>query len=185
MIFNKNFSDIEELFEFSVNYASENNIKTILLFVKTADNVLNLHKLTQAKDIHLIAVTYPMNQVMYIENEEGEIDEIYPEIFAPREQKKLNDFGIPLISSSMPFDPIVIPGLSGNNYSAISQTLNLFGPGIDLAVQSVLMATDNGLLKQGDRVLSLTTKSIVDIVASNSRFLYHPNLGIKFNQIII
>lgn len=177
-------NNIDELFNLSIDYAVSHEINDIIIFAKGIDNVLNLNKMLKNTDINLYVTTFPHHQLLYIENEEGEIDEVYPEILEEHNQQLLKENKITLISSTLPLDPIITPGVNTNPYHVINQTLNLFGQGMDMVLQSALMATDNGFIKPGSRVLSLISNLAADVETTNSRFLFHPEHGVKINHII-
>ncbi|PRT72682.1 hypothetical protein C6A27_01145 [Streptococcus anginosus] len=181
---NYNIKDIDELFHFSKKYAVDNDISNIIIFAKKVENVLKLSQLLSETNINLIVTTFPNNQVLYIENEDGDIDEVIPEILSEENRQILTKNNIPLISSTLPLDPVVIPGTNYNPYTIISQTLSLFGLGTDLAVQSALMSVDNGFIKPSERVLSLTSSIAVDLQTTNSRFVFHPEKGVKILEIL-
>lgn len=184
MIVSKIGETTEDLFKQAIEYAVNNEIKTIIIFAKGIDNILKLKDFIGEKDINLIATTFPMNQVLYMEDENGEVEEVYPEIYEKKSMKKLKEKNVTLVSSTMPLDPIIIPGQHDSPYTVITKTLNLFGEGIDLIVQSALMTTDVGETLPGERVLSMNLSGFADINTTNSRFLFHPSKGLKINQII-
>lgn len=184
IISNREIENIDQLLETAVNYAKENGIIRIIIFIKNIDNVMKLKELLGDEEITLIATTFPMNQPIYIENEDEEIEKIIPGTFNRENQELLKKANIQLISSTLPLDPIVIPKSGNKPYSIITNTLDLFGPGVALAIQSSLMAVDNGAINPEERVLSLTNQSAVDLKVTNSRFLFHPKVGLKVNQII-
>ena len=179
-----NNKDICEMFNDSKAYAMEKNINKIILFAKGIENVLKFKNILDETDIELIITTFPSNQVLYIEDEEEGIIETHPEILSFENRTKLKSLNIPLITSTFPFEPIIIPGNNYNPYSTISQTLNIFGPGTDIAVQSSLMAVDTGVVEPGERILSLTTQNVLDLKATNSRFLFHPEKGLEIYHIL-
>ena len=85
---NYNVKNINELFHISKKYAIDNNISNILVFAKKIENVLNLSRLLSDTDIKLIVTTFPSNQILYIENETGEVEEILIECTETRDQPK-------------------------------------------------------------------------------------------------
>lgn len=175
---------LEDLFNQAVDYAVENKIDTIIIFAKGIKNVLRLKEIISDNDIKLIATTFPVNQVIYIENEEGEIDEVYPDIYREESKKMLEEQNITLVAGTMPLDPIITPGYQDNPYSLIKRTFDLLSDGLELSVQSAMMTTDMGATVPGERVLSINVSGFVDIQTTNSRFLFHPDMGLKINQII-
>lgn len=183
MINKNDINNLEELFTEVVSYAFENEIKKIIIFAKGKENVLKLREKIGEKDIELLVTTFPMNQVLYLENDEGDIEEYYSELFNEDERELLENEGIKLISSTLPFDPIIIPGHDENPYNVIKRTLNLFGEGMDLIIQSALMTTDNGATEPEERVISMNTKIFVDMLTTNSRYLFHPTKKVVINSI--
>ncbi|EGO5804639.1 hypothetical protein ACFJZF_09190 [Enterococcus faecalis] len=176
-------SKIELLFEKVVNYAEKNDIKKIIIFAKEKNNVLKLRKQIGNKNIQLIVTTFPMNQVLYLEDENENIEEYYPELYEHNERMILENEGIQVLSSTLPLESVIIPGYDANPYDIIKRTLNLFGVGIDLVVQSALMTTDMGATVPNERVISMNTITFVDMNTTNSRYLFHPSKKIKINSI--
>ena len=177
-------NEINNLFKKAKVYAEENDIEYIVIFAKGIKNVLNLNNLLKGSCIRLLVTTFPSNQVLYLENEEGVIEEEHPEILNQDSLDILRVEQIKLISSTLPLEPIIIPGLQNNPYESINKTLDIFGDGVSIAVQSVLMSTDTGNIKPSTRVLSLTAGLAIDTEATNSRFLFHPTKGLKIQHII-
>lgn len=183
MIHNINVNSLENLFQEAVNYAEKNEIKKIVLFAKGKDNVLVLREKINDKDMSLLVTTFPMNQVLYIENEEGEVEEIFPSLYDLDEQMILKEQNITVLSATLPLDSIIIPSHNNNPYDVIKRTLNLFGPGIDLIIQSAMMSTDMGATKPGERIISMNTKSFVDLNTTNSKYMFHPEKKVRINNI--
>lgn len=177
-----NNAQIQTLCDSVKKYAINNNIKYIIIFAKQIDNVLYLNNILKETDIKIFATTFPSNQVLYLEDEDGNVNEVFPEILSPANREELKNDGIDLISSTLPLDPIIIPGNNYNPYTVINQTLNLFGKGVNIAVQSALMAADNGYITPGERVVSMNASVAVDLTTSNSRYLFHPELGMKIQK---
>lgn len=184
MIDNKNIESTEDLIHSVINYAKSNNIKKVAIFAKKIENVLKLHKEAKEADIEVLVISFPTNQLFYIKNDKDEIEEKYPEILSEENRNILHEKNIKLLSSTLPLESIIIPGERSNPYNIISETLNLFGEGLDMIVQASMMLTDNGYLKPSEQIISMNGRTAVDLNTCNSRFLFHPNLGIKINQII-
>lgn len=174
----------EELSEKVVKYACDNNINKIAIFAKGTENVLKLNDKCKKTGIELFAVTFPTNQAIYVKNEDDDIEEVYPEILYEENKELLVKNNIKLVSSTMPLEPIVIPGERSNPYGVISQSLNLFGEGVDLCVQISMMLTDQGYTQPNEQILSMNGRLALDLQACNSRFLFHPSLGLEINRII-
>jgi len=177
-------NNFKENLEVVLEYANENNIKKILIFTKDGNAAIEAKDNSNIGDIDIIAISFPANEVFYIENDEGEIIEKNPESSLPEVRKKLAEKNINLILSTMPFEDIVIPGSSINTYNIIEKSLSLIDAGLSLCVQSVLMATDNGYVSPEERVISMVSCTAIDVNATNSRFLFHPKKGLEINSII-
>ncbi|MFB8675785.1 hypothetical protein [Enterococcus gallinarum] len=178
---------IELLIENVVNYASENKIGKIIIFAKQKENVLKLYnriqKSSNFNEIKVLVTTFPMNQVLYMEGENGDIEEVFPPLYDENERKALKNIGIEVMSGTLPLDSVIIPGFDSSPFDVIKRTMNLFGEGIDLAIQSALMTTDAGLTIPGERVISMNTATFIDINTTNSRFLFHPEKKIVINSL--
>ncbi|MDN6751386.1 MAG: hypothetical protein L0L95_14170 [Staphylococcus equorum] len=177
-------NNFNENLQVTLEYAKEKSIKKILIFTKDGDAAIEAKNKAGFGDIDIIAVSFPANEVLYVKNEEGEITEKQPESSSPEVRKRLSENNIELVLSSMPFADIVIPGSSPNPYNIIEKSLSLVDEGLPLCVQSVLMATDNGYIIPGERVVSMISCTAIDASATNSRFLFHPKKGLKINSII-
>lgn len=170
----------------SIKYAHNNGIKKVLLFIQKKDKILELASYIQSNkfNIDIIGVTFPSNEKMYIEKE-NEITEYIPPAANGYEIKNiLSENGIKLISGTLPFEGIVVPGSSSNPYMVIKQTLGLISPGLQNSVQSVLMATDQGILNPLEKVVSMNNQISIEVEASNTRFLFHPLEGLKIKHFV-
>ncbi len=184
MIVDYNINSTEDLINVVSKYIEEENIKYITIFAKGIDNVLKLSQKLEHTDVSIFVTTFPTNEPIYLRNAEDEIEETYPEILSNENKKILKDKGIHLTSSTLPLSPVIVPGHNDNPYKIINQTLNLFGNGVDLCVQAAMMLTDNGHIKPTDRVIAMNSQVAIDLNTCNSRFLFHPELGLEINQII-
>lgn len=172
-------NDMKKLFKKTKEYAIKNEIKTIVIFAKETKNVLLLNEMLEDSKIKLIVTTFPMNSTLFLENDEGRIEEYYPELNNEEGITILKNKGIEVIASTLPLESIVVPGAKDNFYALIKSTLNLFGRGTDINVQSALMVADNGAVKPGERILSLNATTAIDVRVCNSRFMFHPSTGLE------
>lgn len=175
-------TELEILFEKAVVYAVENDIKKIIVFAKKAENILKLKHIIADKDIKILVTTFPMNQVLYIKKE-GEIEEVHSELDDKELRGMLEENGIKVLSGTLPLENIIVPGSNNNPYDIIKKTMNLFGTGLDIIVQSALMTTDMGETIPGERIISMNAKTFVDMTTTNSVYLYHPKLKVNINSI--
>lgn len=180
-------NQIKPIYIENVKYCVENDINKLIIFIKDEKTILGIKSYLEENDIklQLIAVTFPANEKMYELKDDDEVHEFVPKAADGteiREMLKAND--IQLISGALPFEGIVIPGDNFNPYKIIEQTLDMVNIGLSNLVQTLLMATDNGLVLPKERVLVTNVKLAIDVLGTNTRFLFHPEEGMKINKIL-
>ena len=106
---------------------------------------------------------------------------------------KLDELGIPVVRGTIPFfGPSFSIRLHLNQVTSldiIAKTLELISPGTLVGLESVLMATDAGVIPEGVRVLAcagtergLDTAWIIRSAASAN--LFHPEYGVKLIELL-
>ena len=88
----------------------------------------------------------------------------------------LRSNGVPLVRAHLPFDPISAQfqnhGVLGQDFSLIGNALSIFGGGISLCVQAVLMACDAGEVSLGEHAVVMTSDtSLLVRAAPTARLL--------------
>lgn len=180
-------SDIKPFYIENVKYCVDNGINKLIIFIKNEKSILAVKSYLEENEIaiDLIAVTFPANEKMYKLDEDDELSEFVPEAADGNKIRNiLNENNIPLISSALPFEGIVIPGDNFNPYKIIEQTLNMVNSGLPSLVQTLLIATDNGLVLPRERLLVMNSILAIDAFGTNTRLLFHPQEGMKINKII-
>ncbi|PAQ14734.1 hypothetical protein CD798_09840 [Bacillaceae bacterium SAOS 7] len=170
-----------------INYCLENNIKKIITFIKDEKTILEVKSYLneQSLDIDLIGVTFPANEKMYRLDKDEELEEFVPDAADGNRVKEiLRENGITLVTSALPFEGIVIPGDNFNPYNIVEQTLSIIDTALPNLVQTLLIATDNGVVLPGERVLVMNVALAIDALGTNTRLLFHPREGIKIKKII-
>ena len=136
----------EKTIELAVDYAKQNDIKTIVIGSATGASALKLKE--KAPDLEVIDVTY---------SEGVSFKETLEEF--KKNQKELEEKGIKIVKCTHAFSgidkcifkkfgtttPIII----------IAETLKLISEGTKVAVESALMAADVGSVKQKEPILAL------------------------------
>lgn len=176
----------DSLYFKSIQYANEKNIKNVLLFIQNKEKILELKSFINEKEynVDIIGVTFPSNEKMYVK-EQGKMIKYVPHAADGDEVRTvLLNQGIKLISGTLPFEGIVVPGASINPYEIIKQTLGLFSPGLQNVVQSILMTTDQGVIKPSEKVIAMNNTVSIEASGANTRFLFHPLDGLKIHQIL-
>lgn len=157
------------------------------MFIKDEKSILDVKSYLEENEIaiQLIAVTFPANEKMYELVGEDELKDFIPEAADGNNVRHtLSEKGIPLVSSALPFEGIVIPGDNFNPYKIIEQTLNMVNPGLSNLVQALLVATDSGFVMPKERVLVMNAVLAIDVFSTNTRFLFHPEEGMKINKVL-
>ncbi|WP_341960043.1 hypothetical protein NM897_09690 [Planococcus maritimus] len=179
--------ELNENFIDNINYCREQEIKKVIIFIRTEKNVILLKDYLDKEklDIEVIAVTFPSNEKMYIVNDEDDVEEFIPPASEGTKVKNLLESkDIKLVSGSLPFEGIVIPGVNYNPYKIIEQTFNLVHQGLGNLIQALLMATDKGEVYPDERVVVMNNVLAIDVSGTNTRLLFHPKDGLKINNII-
>ncbi|QSB12072.1 hypothetical protein JTI58_10895 [Lysinibacillus fusiformis] len=171
-----------------IEYAIENKIGKVLMFIKDEHNILAVKEYLNEKGggIELIGVTFPANEKMYEYNKED--DKVVPFVPDASNGDKVRDLlekkNVKLISGTMPFEGIVIPGENYNPYKIVEQTLSLVHPALPNLVQTVLTATDFGVVLPKERVLVINAVLGIETIGTNSRLLFHPEEGLEIHNIL-
>jgi len=178
--------NLDEIMNSSIEYAENESIDKILIFSKDGNSAIKLKKKLQAKNnsIKVIAVLFPANERLFQRNKDGEVNEFIPNSLDKEIMSNLKSLSIQPVYGTLPLENVIVPGASNNIYSTIKQALSLFSPGLQLAVQGILMATDQGFLKDNERVVSVVSDIAIDANSANSRLMFHPKYGLSINHIV-
>lgn len=178
--------NLEKIMASSVQYAIDESISKILIFSKDGNSAIKLKKLAKTKNssIDIIAVLFPANERLFKRDTNGNISEFVPNSLDTKIMSDLKSLSIKSVYGTLPLENVIVPGTSNNIYSTIKQTLALFSPGLQLAIQGILMATDQGFLKDNERVISIVGDVAVDANSTNSRLMFHPKYGLSINNIV-
>lgn len=110
--------------------------------------------------IRIIAVTFPKGKHFTGKDKRSVLVEISAE-----DEAKFREHDIPILRHHLPFDPISSPyserGSLGQGLSLVADALNIFGGSMSLCVQAVTIACDNGDVKLGEHVVSLTSDTAI------------------------
>ena len=116
-------------------------------------------------------MSFPYNQEFNVKDENGETKKVIPKTSKVKVKEKLFENNIQLVQGPMPFNEIIIPGTREVNKSTILNTLSLISGGLSFCVQSVLMATDAGVLEKGKNVIAMSADTAVVANSANSQWL--------------
>ncbi len=177
------------------------DIKVLVIFTSTGEGPCKaLDKYLSREEfagVRLIAVTPPVNKQYRSASGEPVRAGIQGERFT-----KLRDANVPIVSARLPFrsilahpDPIsqppegvshlvVAPALNFDAMHAVDRVLGIFGGGISLCVQSVLMACDAGAVTLGERVVVMSADTAIVALACHSESFLSPHTGMIVDHIV-
>jgi hypothetical protein len=144
--------------------AKVQNIAKLVIFTARGEGVrLALDEfcsLDEYKHVKLIAVTFPQGKKFTDASGNSisvKIDDDNFKVFKAKE--------IPIVQAHMPFDPIAPiykqRGVLGQDLSLIGEALNMFGGGMNLCVQAIVMACDAGEVGLGEHVIALSSDTAI------------------------
>lgn len=177
---------LDELIKSAVKYSKNTGINKILIFSQNGESGLKLKKYVDELNpsVQVVTIMFPANEPVFIENEEGHVEEVIPNDINSDINSKLLKENVQVIFGTLPLDNVVVPGVPNSINLTIKNTLSMFTPGLQLAVQAVLIATDHGILNFGEPVISIVGDVAISASAANSRLIFHSEYGLKIDSII-
>lgn len=156
--------NLHDCLQISFAAAEKQKINTIVIFTGAGEGIKMACEefLTQEKyaGIRIVAVTFP----------HGFQHEISSETRAYIEGQKIR-----LVQAHLPFDPIKAQyqghGILGQDLSLLGNALNIFGGGMSLCVQAVVMACDAGAVSKGEHVIAMTSDTSILVRSSPTSHL--------------
>ncbi len=183
--------------------------QTIVVASVTGDSAVKVAE--QIKNRKIIAVTCPQGMFWEVNAMNADLFEKIPELKARREEwqkrqldrvplsitpenkEKLKALGVETVRGTIPlFGPTFSMRLhlrKTTSLDIVAKTLELISPGTLVCLETVLMATDAGLIPEGELVyaaagteMGLDTAWIVKSCASANMF--HPTKGFRFVELL-
>lgn len=171
---------IRETARLAVKRATEMGLDSLLVFTSDGDGALEAARMAENSNIRIIAVTFPTGQLFVDES-----SSFFTTRLSESERKReLEDNGISVVQGTMPLQEIVCPGTHDERIEGITNTLSLLSPGLALCVQAILMATDAGVIKQGQEVVSMSADTAIIGTGAWTHWLFHPQYGLDIREII-
>jgi hypothetical protein len=155
--------------------ALSHGLGKLVIFTARGDGIqlaLELQRYqSEYEGIRLVGVTFPQGKLFA--RQEGQQP---PTRIEPERLEAFRNAGVQLIRARLPFDPIwsnyPTSSTLGKDLSFIGNALNMFGGGMSLCVQAVLMACDAGALDWGEHVVVMTADtSLLVRAAPTDHFL--------------
>ena len=136
--------------------AKTHDVTTIVIFTGIGEGIRAAHQdfisQEQYSHIRLVAVTFPHGHP-------------HPHDVPAEDVEWMSKNDISLTRAHLPFDPIRAQyqghGILGQDFSLLGNVVSIFGGGMSLAIQAVLMACDAGVVLKGDHVISLTSDTAI------------------------
>lgn len=176
--------NIEETIKIVKKRSVEEGIRKVLMFTSEGEGPIRASKIFEKTDIELIAVTYPYKQLAYEKTKGEEKRTITLGINDEEKRKILKNKSIKIIQGVMPFQDIVVPGAKDVKLESIKNTLSLFGTGLQLCVEAVIMACEYGAIEQGEEVISMAADTAIIATGSLKLLLFSPINGMEIREII-
>jgi hypothetical protein len=147
--------NLHDCLQISFEAAKRFDISKIVIFTGVGQGVKEAYNdfLTQDeyRHIKLVAVTFPHGHP-------------HPD-FLGEDLAWMEEREIPLIRAHLPFNPIKAQyqghGILGQDFSLLGNILNIFGGGMSLAIQAVMMACDAGVVRKGEHVIAVTSDTSI------------------------
>jgi uncharacterized protein len=163
--------NLPECLKIAFQAARQQSIEKIVIFTARGEGVQmaleNFCPLEEYGKIRLVAVTFPQGKEFSLEGKALEVK-------IPEETKKLlASHNVPIIRAHLPFDPIAPPfrdrGVLAQDLSLVESALNIFGGGMSLCVQAVILACDAGAVDLGEHVIAMTSDTAILVQAAATR----------------
>jgi len=164
--------------------AVEEGLKKVLMFTSEGEGPMLALKIFSETEIELIAVTFPYRQVAHEKTKDGEKRSIILGISDDEKREVLKNRDIKIIQGVMPFQDIIIPGAKDIKLETIKNTLSLFGTGLQLCIEAIIMACEYGAVEQGEEVISMAADTAIIATGSLKSLLFSPIDGMEIREII-
>jgi hypothetical protein len=163
--------NLHECLKIAFQTAKKQHIDKVVMFTARGDGILlalnTLCGQDDYKDIKLVAVTFSPTRMFTTPEGNPMVVSISPEADEAIKKNK-----IPLVKAHLPFDPIAPPfndrGVLAQDLSLVESALNIFGGGMSLCVQAVILACDAGAIGLGEHVIAMTADTAILVQASST-----------------
>lgn len=188
---------------------SSNRVDYIIVASITGESAIKIAR--KIKDKRIICVTCPQGMYWEVNQMEGNLFTEIPELKRKRDEwvkeglirvpmnvteenkAKLKDLNVEIVKGTIPlFGPSFSMRLHLEKITSLdvmAKTLEMISPGTLVSMESVLMATDAGIIPEGELVLTcagtemgLDTVWILRSCASSN--LFHPSKGFRFVELL-
>jgi uncharacterized protein len=147
---NEGNDNLEETTRIVAEFATVHHVDTIITFTALGEGALRIRQLLPSPEARIVAVTFPAES--FAIDAGSRISLGVPD---PNVREKLRSFDIPIVQAAMPFRGFDARARS-STARVVNQALAVFGGGINLCVQAVLMACDAGYIETEQRCIAFS-----------------------------
>jgi hypothetical protein len=155
----------------------------VVVFTADGEGPVRLADSLSGSGVSIIAVTFSHGQVVRV-GEGDAASEARPPAVSEEVKALLASRNIPLVSAHVPFHEIILPGTRDSKLLAIRHVLSMFGIGMRICVQAVLMATDAGHVDPLEEVISMSADTAIVATGCPTYLLFHPEKGLQVKEVI-
>jgi len=161
------------------------DINKVFIFAATKQSVIDLSTALKDSNCKVCAVSFPYKQTFVVKKGgEEPPEEVIPETSLPETRKEFADIGVDLVQGVMPFEDIILPGVSDLKTQVLIRTLEMISQGLPLCVQAAIMACDGGYAEPGEKIIVMSADTAIVITAAQKKWLFHPKKGIDIHEIL-
>lgn len=162
--------NLRECLKIAFQAAKQHKVEKIVIFTARGEGVqLALSEfcsLEEHKNIKLVAVTFPQGKEFTFEGKPLDVR------ISDEAEHQMREHNVPIVRAHLPFDPIAPPfkdrGVLAQDLSLVESALNIFGGGMSLCVQAVVLACDSGAVGLGEHIIALTSDTAVLVQAATT-----------------
>lgn len=160
--------NLPECLKIAFQAAKQQHVEKIVIFTAHGEGVQlaldNYCSLEEHQKISLVAVTFPQAKAFTVDGKPLEVR------ISDDAERVMKERGIPIVRAHLPFDPIAPPfkdrGVLAQDLSLVESALNIFGGGMSLCVQAVVLACDAGAVGLGEHVIAMTADTAILVQAA-------------------
>lgn len=163
--------NLSECLKIAFQAARQQNIEKIVIFTARGEGVqMALEQFCMQEEygkIRVVAVTFPQGKEFTLEGKPLDVR------ISDATEQILKEHDVPIVRAHLPFDPIAPPfrdrGVLAQDLSLVESALNIFGGGMSLCVQAVVLACDAGAIGLGEHVIAMTSDTAILVQAATTR----------------
>ncbi|MBD3401025.1 MAG: hypothetical protein GF399_11955 [Candidatus Coatesbacteria bacterium] len=169
---NEGQDNLIQTMDLIAEYMSSCDYKAVI-FSSKGDGPAHIHETHPELKSRIIVVTYPFGSLNEEDNEKR-----YEGL------NNIKDLGYEVLSANPSFSDIAVPEGMEPKRRAIIETLRMFGGGMILCVEAILMVRDANKFDDNEIVISACSDTAIVATATRSKMLFYPSLGMEIKEIL-